>query len=94
MVLRFKGAQRKSLAIPLTLSSTSTPAAPRVVVREVTARRSVSYTHLDVYKRQLLCMYVGVKLFGVVGLFALPITILVMKDVYKRQPLVPPGQLW
>jgi len=31
----------------------------------------------------LLCMYAGVKLFGVVGLFALPITILIVKHFYE-----------
>ena len=37
----------------------------------------------------LLCMYVGVKLFGVVGLFALPITILVMKYFYDHGRIGP-----
>lgn len=32
----------------------------------------------------LLCMYAGVKLFGVVGLFALPITILIIKYFYEH----------
>jgi predicted PurR-regulated permease PerM len=32
----------------------------------------------------LLCMYAGLKLFGVVGLFGLPITILVIKYFYTH----------
>lgn len=32
----------------------------------------------------LLCMYVGVRLFGVIGLFVLPITILVIKYLYEH----------
>lgn len=37
----------------------------------------------------LLGMYVGVRLFGVVGLFALPITILLVKHLYEQGRLNP-----
>lgn len=37
----------------------------------------------------LLCMYAGVRLFGVVGLFALPITILVFKYFYDHGKIDP-----
>lgn len=37
----------------------------------------------------LLCMYVGVRLFGVVGLFALPISILVVKYFYEHGRIDP-----
>ena len=36
----------------------------------------------------LLCMYVGVRLFGVVGLFALPISVLVLKYLYEQGKLL------
>ncbi len=35
----------------------------------------------------LLCMYVGVQIFGIIGLFALPFTILVIKHLYNAGKL-------
>ena len=39
----------------------------------------------------LVCMYVGLKLFGVLGLFVLPFTILVVKYLYDHGKLGPVG---
>lgn len=39
----------------------------------------------------LLCMYVGVQIFGIIGLFVLPFTILVVKYLYDNGKLGPRG---
>ena len=39
----------------------------------------------------LLCMYVGVQIFGIIGLFVLPFTILVIKYLYDNGKIGPSG---
>ena len=54
-----------------------------VVVRQIIEPRIVS-KRVGLYPLvTLLCMWMGLKLFGGVGMLALPVIVLVVKDLYE-----------